>query len=188
MPRHASPPTHAAAEPRAQHASGDAQARGTRVLRQFRQIFNVVKAHFQEVEKSAGIGGAHLWALSLIEAQPGIGMNELAASMDIQQSTASNLVRALTERRLVVTTRRTDDKRAVQLETLAAGRDVLARAPGPFTGVLPQALGALDARARAALERELAKLIAVLGADDGAAAVPLAQTLTQRRSAGRKGS
>jgi DNA-binding MarR family transcriptional regulator len=67
----------------------------TRVLRQFRQVFNAVKSHFRQVEKAAGIGGAQLWALSVVALQPGIGVNALARAMDIQQTTASNLVRAL---------------------------------------------------------------------------------------------
>jgi len=66
-----------------------------RVLRRFRLVFNAVKAHFQQVERSAGVGGAQLWALSIIREHPGRGVNDLARAMDVKQSTASNLVRAL---------------------------------------------------------------------------------------------
>ena len=66
-----------------------------RVLRRFRLVFNAVKTHFQQVEKKAGVGGAQLWALSVIHAHPGIGVNSLAAFMDVHQTTASNLVKAL---------------------------------------------------------------------------------------------
>ncbi|HWJ96252.1 MAG TPA: MarR family transcriptional regulator, partial [Telluria sp.] len=46
----------------------------TRVLRQFRIVFNAVKTHFRQVEREAGVGGAQLWALSVIERTPGIGV------------------------------------------------------------------------------------------------------------------
>src|SRR4051812_28653448 len=73
-----------------------------RVLRRFRIVFNAVKTHFQQVEKKAGLGGAQIWAPSIIRSSPGIGVNDLARGMDVHQSTASNLVKTLVERELVV--------------------------------------------------------------------------------------
>jgi DNA-binding MarR family transcriptional regulator len=146
-----------------------------RVLRQFRLVFNAVKTHFQQVEKKAGVGGAQLWALSIIHSSAGIGVNDLARAMDVHQSTASNLVKALVERELVGTAKDGADRRAVQLRILPAGNRVLRRAPGPFTGVLPQALASLDAATLARLDKDLAKLIAALGADARAANIPLGQ-------------
>jgi len=146
-----------------------------RVLRQFRVVFNAVKTHFQQVEKRAGVGGAQLWALSIIHSSAGIGVNELARAMDVHQSTASNLVKALVERELVGTAKEGTDRRAVQLRILPAGSRVLRRAPGPFTGVLPQALASLDTATLARLDSDLAKLITALGADARAANIPLGQ-------------
>jgi DNA-binding MarR family transcriptional regulator len=145
-----------------------------RVLRQFRQVFNAVKTHFQMVEKRAGIGGAQLWALSVIANHPGIGVGALAGAMDIQQSTASNLVKALVERELVKVARDGPDRRAVQLSLLPAAKKLLAKAPGPFSGVLPGALAQLDPKVLRRLEADLAELIAALGPDERAAKTPLA--------------
>ena len=86
-----------------------------RVLRQFRQVFNAVKTHFQQVEKKVGLGGAQVWALSVIRDTPDIGMGGLAGAMNIHQSTASNLVKVLAERGLVSVTRHAADRRAVRL-------------------------------------------------------------------------
>ncbi|HEX7688461.1 MAG TPA: helix-turn-helix domain-containing protein, partial [Burkholderiaceae bacterium] len=83
----------------------DDDARAVRVLRQFRQVFNAVKTHFQQVEKSVGMGGAQVWALSLVRDRPGLGVRALAEAMAVHQSTASNLVRGLVERELVATTK-----------------------------------------------------------------------------------
>ena len=145
------------------------------VLRQFRVVFNAVTTHFRQVEKTAGVGGAQLWALSLIASQQGLGVNELARAMDVRQSTASNLVKSLIDRDFIVAAKDGPDRRTVQLRILPAGRRVLRKAPGPFTGVLPQALASLDPRTLTRLQHDLAALIAALGADERAAGVPLGQ-------------
>lgn len=159
--------------PRAAPHGGDEAA--IRVLRQFRQVFNAVKAHFQQVEKTVGIGGAQVWALSVIETAPDIGVGALADAMDIHPSTASNLVKALVERGLVSAAKDSADRRVVRLRLLAAGRRTLKRSPGPFAGVLPEALAALDRRTLRRIEADLAELIAVLKVDDRAAGVPLSE-------------
>jgi DNA-binding MarR family transcriptional regulator len=170
------PPTKKTAVPRAprERKTATDTAPATLVLRQFRVVFNAVKAHFRLVEKDAGIGGAQLWALSIIKATPGIGMNDLARAMDIHQSTASNLVKTLAEREMIVATKGGADKRAVSLRVSLAGSNVLRSAPQPFTGILPDALASLDAQTLTRLEKDLGKLIKVLEADEQAANVPLA--------------
>jgi DNA-binding MarR family transcriptional regulator len=146
-----------------------------RVLRRFRLVFNAVKTHFRQVEKKAGVGGAQLWALSVIRDTPGIGVNDLAFAMDVHQSTASNLVKTLVEQELVVAEKNSSDRREVQLRVMPAGTKVLRRAPGPFTGVLPQALASLDAQTLARLDKDLGKLIAALDVDELGAGIPLGQ-------------
>lgn len=147
----------------------------TQVLRLFRVVFNTVKTHFQQVEKQAGVGGAQVWALSVIRDRPGIGVNALAGAMDIHQSTASNLVKSLVERGMIAVARTGQDRRAVQLHLLAPGLAVLKTVPGPFAGVLPQALASLDDATLLRLRVDLEKLIAVLDADKQAGQIPLGQ-------------
>lgn len=147
----------------------------TRVLRQFRVVFNSVKTHFRQVERESGLGGAQLWALSVIAQTPGIGVTELARALDIHQSTASNLVRTLTTRGLVSAAREGSDRRGVALRPMPAGEELLQGAPLPFAGVLPEALASLDPETLERLEADLARLIALLAADAESAQVPLAQ-------------
>ena len=146
-----------------------------RVLKRFRQVFTATRAHYQQMEKHVGIGGAQVWALGIIGAQPGIGVGALARSMHIHQSTASNLVRALVDRGLVVTAREGADRRAVQLRLLPAGEDLLARSPGPYTGLLVQAIDRLDMPTLARLEADLTRLTQVMDIGDDAPALPIAQ-------------
>jgi DNA-binding MarR family transcriptional regulator len=146
----------------------------TRVLRQFRIVFNSVKTHFRQVEREAGLGGAQLWALSVIAQTPGIGVTELARALDIHQSTASNLVRTLTGRGLISAAREGADRRGVALRALPAADELLQRAPLPFAGVLPDALSSLDEATLRRMESDLARLITLLAADEAGAQVPLA--------------
>lgn len=159
--------------PRKRTAARNEPEPAARVLRRFRLVFNAVRTHFRAVETRAGISGAQLWALSVVQAQPGIGVGGLAQAMDVHQSTASNLLRALLEAGLVVSAKGEEDRRAVRLQLTARGRRVLAKAPGPFSGVLPEALSRLDKRTLARLERDLGTVIEELGADEGGANIPL---------------
>lgn len=165
--------------PRPRRAAAAAQALpvdpAARVLRRFRSVFNAVKTHFKQVEKQAGVGGAQLWALSVIQARPDIGVGDLAAAMDIHQTTASNLLRSMVTAGLVVSNRDGPDRRATHLRLTPAGTRVLKKAPGPFAGVLPGALAALDAQTLARLDEDLGKLLDKLQADERAAGIPLAQ-------------
>ncbi|MGI9135315.1 MAG: MarR family winged helix-turn-helix transcriptional regulator [Rhodoferax sp.] len=146
----------------------------TRVLRHFRQTFNAVKTHFQQVEKKAGIGGSQVWALSVIQNAPGIGVNDLATTMDIHQTTASNLVKVLLGLELVKVEKEGPDRRAVQLYILPAGKVLLKRAPGPLTGVLPSAISQLDLPTLKRLDRDLTRLLNLLSTNEKAARTPLA--------------
>jgi len=167
-----SPPRSAPTTPKIQIQPAE---RAVRVLRQFRLVFNTVKSHFQQMEKRAGLGGAQVWALSVIRDRPGIGVNDLARALDVRQPTASNLVKALTEQDMIEVRRHERDGRAVMLHLRPAGARVLRRAPGPFTGVLPEALATLDPVTLERLEQDLAVLINVLGADERGANIPLSQ-------------
>jgi DNA-binding MarR family transcriptional regulator len=146
-----------------------------KVLRRFRVVFNAVRTHFRHMEKQAGLGGAQVWALSLIKTKPGIGMGEIAASMEIHQSTASNLIKVLLNKELIRAEKSPHDRRNVQLTILPAGSRLLKKVPGPFEGVLPQALANLSGETLQRLDEDLRQLIGLLNADEAAEETPLAQ-------------
>lgn len=143
-------------------------------LRRFRVIFNAVKGHFQQVEKITGTGAAQLRAMSILREQPGIRLSELAQRMDIKQSTASNLVKTLISRNMVVSARNEDDRRVLQLHLLPAGEKILQRMKEPYIGVLPKALQALPATTLQELNENLDLLIEQMQVDFGAELTPLA--------------
>jgi DNA-binding MarR family transcriptional regulator len=147
----------------------------TQVLRRFRVVFNAVRSHFQQVEKQVGLGGAQVWALSVIRDHPGIGVSVLAKHMDIHQSTASNLVKTLLHKELISMSKAAEDRRNVQLHVLPTGLALLGQAPGPFEGVLPEALERLAPATLLRLDQDLSALIQLLKADEQAGGIPLAE-------------
>jgi DNA-binding MarR family transcriptional regulator len=147
----------------------------TLVLRKFRQVFNAVKSHFQQVKKKAGVGGAQIWALSLVHNKLGIGVNDLALAMDIHQTTASNLVRSLVKMQMLAVERNGPDKRSVQLYIMPSGQKVLLKAPEPFAGVLPEALRQLDLVSLERLDADMEQLLKLLAVKEEAAQIPLGQ-------------
>jgi len=112
-------------------------------LQHFRLIFKSVKKHFQWVEQQTGVNGAQLWALSVVVEKPGLRVTELAGTLAIHQSTASNLVDKLVRQKFVRRERSSEDQRIVYLFPEALGRRLVKHAPKPIQGVLPDALGRL---------------------------------------------
>lgn len=145
------------------------------VLRQFRVIFGSVRQHFREVEQQCGVSGSQLWLLHEIAHNPGIGVSALAQRLSIHQSTCSQLVDKLEARGLVSKQRQRDDQRRVGLALGPGAAAVLATAPGPIEGVLPEALGALPEEVLRQLSGSLDEVIARLACrDEPAAGRPLA--------------
>lgn len=113
-------------------------------LQHFRLIFKSVKKHFNWVEQQTGVTGAQLWALAAIVEAPGLTVNQLARILAIHQSTASNLIDRLAKQGLVRRERCMKDQRSVNLHPETKGRRLLARAPKPLRGVLPDALSCMS--------------------------------------------
>jgi MarR family transcriptional regulator, organic hydroperoxide resistance regulator len=136
------------------------------VLKQFRIVFRSVKRHFQWVEAQCGVSGAQLWALGKVGESPGLKVSELAKALAIHQSTASNMLDRLEQLGLIRRERISSDQRVVHLYLTPKGKKVLASAPQPFQGVLPDALAALPDPVLAALHRHLTTLIATMKVKD----------------------
>lgn len=151
----------------------DAQA--ALALKQFRVIFKSVKKHFQFVEKRCQVSGSQLWALALIAEGPGVRVSELAERLSIHQSTASNLVDQLVHKRLIRRRRSTRDNRIVKLYATEAGEQVIAQAPKPLRGILPDALSRLPPEVLAQLNQCLTELVeSMKSRDEEAGGIPLA--------------
>lgn len=128
-------------------------------LKQFRIIFGTVRQHFREIESSCGISGSQLWLLHEISTHPDLGVSRLAENLAIHQSTCSLLIEKLVKKQLVEKQRLAVDQRKVGLIVTAAGQAVLAKAPQPVDGILPQVLASLDITALQNLNTSLKMVI-----------------------------
>ncbi len=140
------------------------KATPTAVLQQFRELFRVSQRHFQRIESRCGVSGAQLWALREIDRRPGLTISELARVLSVHLSTSSNLLDKLQHHGLVRRERRSSDQRLVRVYLTAEGKRLLARAPKPVEGVIPDALGRLPATALRRLHHDLKVLLDVASA------------------------
>lgn len=158
---------------RASSARFKRRAAALEVLKKFRQIFRAAKLHFRQVERSAGVSGAQLWLLAELAEQPGARVKDLASAMALHQSTVSNLLEALTRRKLLVRRRDEADQRVVRVYLTTAGERLVNKAPAPARGVLPDALEALPPAALRRLDQCVAGLLKAMKAE-----VPAGAALT----------
>ncbi|WP_018990123.1 MarR family winged helix-turn-helix transcriptional regulator [Aromatoleum toluclasticum] len=150
------------------------QATPLSVLQRFRVLIRTAQRHSQWVEKRSGVTGAQLWAMQELLEEPELRVGELAKRMALHQSTASNMIDKLETNGFVAKARTSADQRVVRLSLTTAGRELLARAPSPARGVLPEALRLLDAASQARLQEELDGLLQqIKGLDEGFGMQPL---------------
>lgn len=131
-------------------------------LQEFRIIVGSARRHDADVRRIAGISGSQLWALSEIARTVGMRVNDLSERMALHQTTASNLINALVERNLIRRGRDEDDQRVVRLHVTTEGKKMLLRAPGPYAGLLVDALRHLKASDLRRLNEALRVLTRVL--------------------------
>jgi DNA-binding MarR family transcriptional regulator len=131
-------------------------------LQKFRMIFGTARRFDIEVRRIAGISGSLLWALSEVARSGGIRVNDLAERMALHQTTASNLINALVERNLIRRSRDESDQRVVRLHVTTDGKKMLLRAPGPYAGLLVDALRQLKSPELARLNDALEGLARTL--------------------------
>lgn len=139
-------------------------------LRSFRVIMSSVRRHFRWIEEQCGISGAQLWAMGVIRHSPSCKVTDVARAMSVHQSTASNLIEKLESRGLVEKRRDLPDQRVVRLCLTASGEEVMQRAPMPYDGLLPNALGSLPAGSLQCLNQSLGELLEHMAIKDNRAA------------------
>ena len=114
------------------------------LLGELRALFGAARTHITAVKRATGMGAAMLWVLHEVVANPGMSPGDVATSLGIHPTTASNLCSGLKSRKLLQVKRNPLDGRASRLFATAAGKRILQDAPEPKRGVLPTAIETLD--------------------------------------------
>lgn len=136
-----------------------AQVSPLSVLQRFRVLIRTAQRHSQWIERQSGVTGAQLWALQELKEVPGLRVGELANRMALHQSTASNMIDRLEGADMIRKERTSADQRVVRLYLTEQGEALLARAPSPARGVLPEALRLLDQESLRDLQDDLDALL-----------------------------
>jgi DNA-binding MarR family transcriptional regulator len=136
------------------------------ILKKFRQIFKAVQQHSQRVESQCGVSSAQLWALWLISGTPGVRVSDLAQTMSVHQSTASNLLDKLDKSGFIRKDRNGSDQRVVRIFLTDEGQMVLDKAPKPVSGILQNALFGLPEELLIALNQDLGFLLESMSVRD----------------------
>ena len=129
-----------------------------RALQGFRMIFGSARRFDADVRRTPAFPGRYC-GRCLNRPHGEHERHALAERMALHQTTASNIVNGLVERKLIRRTRNAVDQRVVHLFIAAQGMRVLRRAPGPHMGLLVDALKGLDAGELARLQKGLAALV-----------------------------
>lgn len=139
-------------------AAGD-PAMVREIIKQLRVVTAAARQHFHAAEIEGGLSGAQLWMLAAIAENPGISVSRLSETLSVHISTASARLDKLAKAGMVERRRGQEDRRVVNLRLSQTGRDALARAPRPRSGVVPQALERMPEPRLAGLHADLALLI-----------------------------
>lgn len=115
-------------------------AKAEEAFRKVLQLVRQVQVGMQNIDPGHGLSGSQLWALWHISAHPGQRVGELAATLHIHLSTASNLLDKLEMRGLIRRERRDADNRVVRLYLANSGDKLIKSIPGPMQGQLRRAL------------------------------------------------
>jgi DNA-binding MarR family transcriptional regulator len=147
-------------------------------LQKIRIVIRAAQQHSSRIEKQCGVSGAQLWMMQELQETPGLRVGEIASRLAIHQTTASNLLRSLEKRGYAVKARDPEDQRVVKLALSEQGRDLLAQAPKPARGLLPEALRKLDGEGLRHLNKGLQRLLDSMEAvDDEYGMQPLSFTM-----------
>jgi len=155
----------------AQAPANDRSDRVRSILLSLRVLIRAVQDYSRWVESECGLTSTQLWALWELFATPGMKVSDLAATLYVHQSTASNMLDRLEARGLVERRRGGPDQRVVRLYLSTAGVELLATAPRPAQGALNAALQQLPDATLRRLSADLETLVATLQFKDPKAAL-----------------
>ena len=189
MPRNSRPaPAGAGAgKTRSSRNAGRVPASGAlAALQKLRVIIKTAQEQFQFASETAGISGSQAWALAEIARAPGMIVSELGKAMAIHPSTTSNMLDKMQKRGLIRRERIDADQRVVRLYVTGDGEQVLARLPGPATGLLPDALAHLSDAELAQVNAALSLILEKMHRNDARAAFTPLSHLLEARGAKRE--
>jgi DNA-binding MarR family transcriptional regulator len=129
------------------------------IVQSLRRLFRAILEYSKAIQKKSGLSGPQVWALTILEAQPGLSARELAERMFVHPSTVTGIVSRLVHKGAITRTVDSKDRRGVRLSVTGAGRRILKTTPPPVQVGLTRALSALGPRRLRGLRSSLARIV-----------------------------
>jgi DNA-binding MarR family transcriptional regulator len=129
------------------------------VVTSLRRLFKAIHEYSKRIFKATGLSGPQVWALTILESEPGLSHGELAERLFAHRSTVSGIVDRLEQRGVVTRTTDPDDRRGVRLALTPRGKAVLKRSPPPVQLGLRRALERLPSPQLRRLRRMLQSVV-----------------------------
>jgi DNA-binding MarR family transcriptional regulator len=129
------------------------------VVNSLRKLFKAIHEYSKAMQGRTGFSGPQVWALRILEANPGLSLGELAERMFAHPSTVSGIVDRLSDRRAVLRTVDEADRRGVKLSVTAAGRRIVESGPPPVQQGMSRALERMPPGRLRSLRRSLEEIV-----------------------------
>jgi DNA-binding MarR family transcriptional regulator len=144
------------------------------IVQDLRIVVRTIHAHSRWVEKQCGVSSVQLWAMWELFETPGQKVSELSRSLSIHQSTASNMLDKMEEKKLIRRDRSGPDQRVVRLFLTKKGSELLSVAPRPAQGAVQDALKRMSDHELEFLKKGLDALIGHMTvSEEGAGLKPI---------------
>jgi DNA-binding MarR family transcriptional regulator len=142
------------------HTDPVAPGRAMSALREVMRAFNVAT---KKLERRFGISGAQLETLEILKETPGLSPSDIACRTSTDQSTASVVVKRLTESGFVERRHQDGDRRRTNVTLTAAGERLLEQAPPSIPSRLRQGFVAMPTMERMTLTALLERWLVLAG-------------------------
>lgn len=136
------------------------------ILLALRRITRAIDLHSRHLAKTYNLTGPQLVCLRELARDGTTSPGELAKKVSLSAATVTGILDRLETRRLVRRRRNPKDKRRVIVSLTEEGQQLAASAPPPLHHRLSQGLGALPETEQAAIDESLARVVAMMEAED----------------------
>lgn len=137
----------------------------TEIIDNLRRIFQAITEYSKTVERSTGLTGPQLWAVKILDNTAPIRVSELAQLMYLSSATVVGILDRLEIKGLIIRSRSTTDRRAVDLHLTDAGKLLAAKSPEVAQFLLVKGLDELTNEQFSVVELGMKHMVRMLGAE-----------------------
>jgi len=132
------------------------------VIDNLRRTIKAINEFSKSAERETGLTGHQLWAIKLVADNSPIKVSDLARQMYLHPATVVGILDRLASKGLVQRSRSTEDKRVVEIDLTAEGREIVDRMPDMAEGMLAKKLEALPGKMFSHVSKGMREIVGIL--------------------------